>query len=309
MSNIEKQTNQLQKDNTIKGLLSSEIVRTKLAEILGKNVSAFTTSLIQIANQNDMLSKAEPTSILNAALTAATLNLPLNNSIGHAYIVPFNEKQKDGQYKVKAQFILGYKGLKQLAIRSGQFQNLYAKEVYEGQKIEDDTFLGYRFDWSKKESDTVIGYASYFRLNNGFESTLYVDKADVDKHGKKYSQTYKKGYGLWSTDFEKMAIKTITKLHLNSGEAPLSIEMQKGINADQAVINNLEGDDFSYPDNEPVKIDVEQAARVKEINRLAEHLETVEDADDLEILQSTVAEDEELAAMVQDRINELKKEK
>lgn len=306
MGNLEKTES---KTPTIKGLMSSGVVKERLTELLGRNTAAFTTSVIQIASQNDMLAKADPSSILNAAMTATTLNLPLNNSIGHAYIVPFNEKQKDGTYKVKAQFILGFKGLKQLAIRSGQFQELYAKEVYEGQRIDDNSFVGYHFDWSKKSSDKIIGYASYFRLNNGFESLYYMSAEDAEKHGKKFSQTFKKGFGLWKTDFEKMAIKTVIKLHLNAGEAPLSIDMQKGINADQAVINDLEGEDFSYPDNEDVKIDINQAARVKELNRLEDHLATIEDVDDLEILEASIGDDEDMIAMLNARRDELKKPK
>ena len=307
MSNIEKTNQSVSKTTTIKGLMSSETVKEKLHDLLGRNAAAFTTSVIQIASQNDMLAKADPTSILNAAMTATTLNLPLNNSIGHAYIVPFNEKQKDGSYKVKAQFILGAKGLRQLAIRSGQFQELYAKEVYEGQKIDDNSFVGYRFDWSKKVSDKIIGYASYFRLNNGFENLYYMSAEDVEKHGKKYSQTYKKGFGLWKTDFEKMAIKTIVKLHLNAGEAPLSTEMQKGISADQAIVNDLEGEDFSYPDNKEATIDIDQAARVKELNALEMNISEVSDIEHLESLQSDLSDDEEMCDIIQVRIEELKK--
>ncbi len=297
----------LEKSQSIKSLLASDSVKSRLHEILGKNVSAFTTSVIQIATQNSMLSKAEPSSILNAAMTATTLNLPINNSIGHAYIVPFNERQKDGSSIVKAQFILGYKGLKQLAIRSGQFQNLYAKEVYEGQKIEDDSFLGYRFDWTKKEGDTIIGYASYFRLSNGFESILFMDKKDLEKHGKKFSQTFKKGFGLWKDEFDKMAIKTITKLHLNSGEAPLSIEMQTAIKVDQAVINDMDAEDVTYVDNVEATIDPESAQLRQSIEKLEGILINVTTIEEIDELELQIGGENELKEMLDVKRKELSK--
>ena len=252
MSNVTTTTREL------KGLLDNPIVQEKLKNIVGKNIGTFTTSIVQIASQNEMLAKAEPNSILGAAMTAATLNLPLNNAIGQAYLVPFNERQKDGSFKTKAQFILGYKGLKQLAIRSGQYKHIYAKPVYEGQIVEDDSFLGYHFNWKNKESEKVIGYASYYKLLNGFESVLFMTNEELHAHGKKFSQTFKKGFGLWKDDWEKMALKTVTKLHLNSGEAPLSLEMKNAIETDQAVNSFNEDDgsiDISYSDNETPEVD------------------------------------------------------
>ena len=235
----------------IQQLLKSDMVKNRLSEILGKRSSTFATSLIQIANSNDMLKNAEPQSILNAALLATTLDLPLNNSIGHAWLVPF-KNNKTG--RTEAQFQIGYKGLKNLAIRSGQFKELITKEVFEGQVVEDESFLGYHFDWKNKKSNKVIGFASYFKLLTGFESTFYMSVEEMEAHAKRYSQTYKKyGTGLWKDDFSKMGLKTISKLHLNSGEAPLSIEMRNAITADQAVIpDNYDGSEIvnaEYVDN------------------------------------------------------------
>lgn len=240
------------KNQNIQSFLRSDLITNKLKEILGKKTSTFTTSVIQIVNSSDMLKKAEPTTVLNAALLATTLDLPLNNSLGFAYIVPFNNKQSDGSYKVEAQFQLGYKGFQQLAIRSGLFNELDSKVVYEGQVVEDDSFLGYHFEWKNKTSDVVIGYAAYFKLSTGFESTFYMSKEEVEKHAKKYSQTYKKGFGNWKDDFDKMAKKTVIKLLLNSGKAPLSIDMQRAVEFDQSVITDY-GDDNTieaeYVDN------------------------------------------------------------
>lgn len=273
----------------IQQLLQSDIVKGRLQEILGKRSSTFATAVIQISNSNELLKKAEPTSLLNAALLATTLDLPLNNSLGQAYLVPFNNKQKDGTYRVEAQFQLGAKGIQQLAIRSGQYSELESKEVYEGQVVEDDSFIGYHFNWKGKTSDKVIGYAAYFKLLSGFSTTFYMTIEEIEKHAKKYSQTYRKGFGNWKDDFDKMARKTVMKLLLNSGKAPLSIEMRNAINADQSVIKDYDGNetiDVDYVDNTPNQV-VEISPEEKAIAQLKEVLLTISNLDELKSMEES----------------------
>jgi len=247
--------------NDTKALFEREDVKKKFQEMLGKKSTSFITSVLQIVASNDMLRNAEPNSIYQAASVAATLDLPLNNNLGFAYIVPYNQKQKDGSYKQVAQFQLGYKGFIQLAQRSGQFKTISASPIYEGQIAENNPLTGITFDFKAKKSETIIGYASYFKLLNGFESTYYMSLEDVKKHGKKFSQTFKKGFGLWADDFDSMAIKTVIKLLL-SKYAPLSVDMQRAVISDQAIINDANTLDVSYSDNSEVVIDKE-VERVK----------------------------------------------
>ena len=113
-------TNQVQHQQNkqtpaLKTFFESANVQNKIKELVGKNAATFATSVMQIANSNAMLKTADPMSIFNAACMAATLNLPLQNGLGFAYIVPFrNNKEK----KTEAQFQIGYKGFIQLAQRS-----------------------------------------------------------------------------------------------------------------------------------------------------------------------------------------------
>lgn len=241
---------------TLKGLFSSEGVKAKFQELLGKKSQGFITSVLQVAMSNELLTKADPISIYNAAAMAATLDLPINNNLGFAYIIPFNQRQKDGSQKQVAQFQIGYKGFIQLAQRSGQFKTISATPIYEGQLVESNPLTGFKFDFTQKKSDNIIGYAAYFQLLNGFEKTLYATKEELTKHGSKYSQTFKKGFGLWKDDFDAMAIKTVLKLML-SKFAPLSIEMQKAVTIDQGVIKDETGDNIEYVDHEVVEVDKE----------------------------------------------------
>lgn len=229
----------------IKDFFSKDLVKSKLNELLGKNAATFATSVLQVVNSNSMLANADPASVFSAACMAATLDLPINNALGFAYIVPF-QNRKAG--KTEAQFQLGYKGFVQLAQRSGQFKKISSAVVYEGQLVSEDPLSGYVFDWSNKKSDKAIGYVAYFQLLNGFEAYLYMTKNEASAHAMRYSQTFKKGFGVWNDNFDAMALKTVLKLLL-SKQAPLSIQMQTAIQADQAVIKDIDKQEFEYIDN------------------------------------------------------------
>lgn len=250
---METQT-QIQKPETktLKGLMESPSIKSKLDEILSRNSQPFISAVLTMVQNNEMLKNADPVSIYQAALTAATLDLEVNSNLGFAYIVPFRDNKAQ---KINAQFQIGYKGFIQLAQRTGLFQTISATPVFEGQLIEENPLTGYVFDWSKKNSDKIIGFASYFKLLNGFEKTLYMSTEALKAHGFRYSQSYKnektRPYSLWETNFEAMGIKTVIKL-LISKYAPLTTKMQQAVLADQAVIvEDEKGEpDYQYPDNE-----------------------------------------------------------
>ena len=239
----------VQKSRDLKQFFDRPAVQAKIRELVDKNSASFATSIMQIANSNPMLLDADPTSILNAACMAATLNLPINNSLGFAYIVPYRNK---GNGKIEAQFQLGYKGFIQLAQRSGQFERLVSLPVYADQLIEEDPINGFKFDWRNKpaKKEQPIGYYAYFKLINGFTAELYMTRESVNDHAKKYSQSYRSGKGVWAENFEAMALKTVLKLLL-SKQAPMSIEMQKGILSDSAVIKDITTEQYDYIENQP----------------------------------------------------------
>ena len=280
------------KTNTLQGLLDSEGVKDRLNDILGKRASTFASSVIQITQSNTMLKNAEPNSILGAAITSATLNLPLNNNLGYAYIIPFNERQKDNTYLVKAQFQIGYKGFIQLAQRSGTFKTVNVTDVRLGEIEEINRLSGeYTFNWiqdqKERESKSVIGYIGYFSLTNGFEKTMFMSMEDLNKHGKKFSQTFKKGFGLWQTDFDSMSKKTVLKLLL-SKYAPLSIDMQSAVNVDQASFNDVEDiEDITHIDNK------KEAEPDLEAERFLEFIKGISTQDELDIAMSQENADKE----------------
>lgn len=210
---------------THKQFFNSPAVKQKFSEVVNGNGQQFVASLLSVVTNNNLLAKATNESIMTAAMKAAVLNLPIEPSLGYAYIVP---------YKNQAQFQIGYKGLIQLAQRSGQVTRLNAGEVYESQykgfnplteDLEVDMYA------TPKENEKVVGYFAFMRLANGFEKTVFWTKERVQAHGKKYSQSFSSKYSPWQSDFDAMARKTVLK-HMLSTYAPLSTELQEAIVAD-----------------------------------------------------------------------------
>ena len=266
----------------LKALLASPAIIKRLEEIIGKNTGSFCASLIQISNSNALLQRAEPNTVISAAIVAATLNLPINNALGFAYIVPFNNSKAG---VVEAQFQIGYKGLIQLAMRSGQIKRLVTTEIYANQIISRNPIKGYEFDFDiqPEKHEPAVGYYAYMELVNGFIAEAYMSVEDVKAHAARYSQTYKKGYGVWKDNFDEMAKKTVMK-QLLSKYAPMSIELQRATLADQSVIHEIPADDtvidaaYSYPDNDSREPDETQPEKPtlteSEFNAIAEQVKT-----------------------------------
>lgn len=302
-------SNEVSTKVTVAGLLENPAVKGRISEILKENTATFISSVIQITKSSKMLAKAEPNSIVASAITSATLNLPLNNNLGYAYIIPFNEKQDNGQYVTKAQFQIGYKGFIQLAQRSGQFKTINVTDVKEGEIQSVDRLSG-EIEWSwimddkQRSKQKTIGFVAYFRLLNGFEKSLFMSIDELQGHGKRFSQTFKRGFGLWKDDFDGMGKKTVLKLLL-SKYAPLSIKelshVKTAVETDQASFNDAEDlDNLSYVDNK-----VEEKNENDE--RFKDFINSIKDEKDLEFAKSQeLAESEPYKSLIEAKEVQLK---
>ena len=238
-----------------------------LQDVLGERKGSFVNNLTALVANNASLQECQPLTVMFAALKATALNLPLENSLGFAYCIPYKDN-KSGT--TVAQFQLGYKGLTQLALRSGLFAIIpNATDVKEGELKSRNRLTGEcKFEFIENDEERAkaktIGFASYFRLMNGAESTFYMSVEEMEKHALRYSQTYRskneyvKKSSKWTTDFVDMAKKTVIKLNL-SRNAPLSVEMQDAIRADQSVMH--EANKYEYVDNQPIA-DVQKAQEI-----------------------------------------------
>ena len=231
----------------LKNALNADSIQRKFQEMLGKKSAGFITSITNVVQNNDLLQKADVNSIILAAAQAASLDLPINPNLGFSAIIPFNDK-KSG--KCIATFQIMRDGWVDLCLRSGQFEYLVNEAVYEGELVEKNRFTdNYVFDETKRSGDKIIGYMASFKLTNGYKKTLYMSTDEIMAHAKRYSQTFKRGYGLWVDDITSMAKKTVLKLLLKK-YAPKSIEnIGSAIVSDQAAFNgDMDNRELYYPD-------------------------------------------------------------
>jgi len=257
MQIIEKERLKLSNIAVIRQLSNDVRVKERFEQALGAESGTFISSIVSAVNANSKLQECDPNSIWSAGIVAAGLKLPVNQNLGLAYMVPYKDKNKG----MIASFQIGFKGFIQLAIRSGQYKNIgvsevYADEIKEYNPISGEFCLNNTTEWElrkNKNIDDIVGYYAFFKLNNGFEKSLYMTKQEVTAHGKKYSQSFKKDYGLWVDSFDDMAKKTVLK-QLLSKWGILSIEMQKAVESDQKVYITEDGEYIDNPQHEDKSI-------------------------------------------------------
>lgn len=208
--------------DSLKSMMAAPSVMEQFNNVLKENSGSFVASLIDLYNGDNKLQECEPSAVIFEALKAASLKLPINKSLGHAWIVA---------YKGAATFQIGYKGYVQLAMRTGFYKFLNADEVFEGEFVKKNKLTG-EFDLNgEATSDKVVGYFAYLQLTNGFEKTLYMTHDQMMKWGAKYSPSFNYASSPWKKEFSKMAIKTVLR-NLLSHWGYMSIEMANAFGSD-----------------------------------------------------------------------------
>lgn len=231
---------------TLSALIKSPAVKERFAEVLKTKGDSFLASVLTTINNSALLQKAEPTTILSAAMVAASLELPIVSSLGFAALVPF----RDGKTGTcVCQFQIMARGLVQLALRTGQYRKIEVEAVHTGEIKSRNRFTG-EIEFGEASDDNVVGYLGFFELCNGFRKFLYMTNEEIGKHARRYSQSAKRGDGLWVSNFEAMAKKTVLKLLLAKW-GPLSAEMQTALLRDQSA--ETDGNTQpTYVDNTPL---------------------------------------------------------
>ena len=237
-----------------------------LQSVLGEKKQAFVSNLTALVSNDKALQVCEPTTLMFAALKATALDLPLDNNLGFAYVIPYKNTRAG---ITEAQFQCGYKGIVQLAIRSGQFKTINVTDVREGELKGRDRMTGeVQVEWitdgNERAKAKIVGYVGYFKLLSGYEKTTYWSVEELEQHGVKYSQTYRKGYGVWKDNFDSMCRKTVLKLMLNKGDAPMSVEMQQAVKYDQSVILDESGNCRYIDNSKPTAEEKLEAIAAKE---------------------------------------------
>lgn len=206
----------------LKSVIGTDSVQEQFRNALAEGSSLFVASLIDIYNNDKYLQKCSPQAVIMEALKAATLKLPINKSLGFAYIVPYGSEP---------QFQIGYKGYIQLAMRTGKYRFLNADVVYEGELKSQNKMTG-EIDLSgEAKSSNIVGYFAYIETVNGFKKSLYWSKERVLTHAKRYSKSFNHSSSAWQSNFDEMALKTMLR-NLLSHYGIMSVEMVSALNSD-----------------------------------------------------------------------------
>lgn len=209
---------------TVKQFVNMDATQKRFKDVLGKRAAQFTSSLVSLVNSNQDLQKVDAASVVNSAFVAASLDLPVNSSLGYMYIVPYGSI---------AQPQIGYKGYLQLAQRSGQYKIITVSEIYQDELISWDPLtesFEYELHRDKpRDKETPAGYYGHFELLNGFQKTVYWTHQQIDDHRKQFSQAGGKGKdnskGVWAKHYDSMALKTVIK-DLLTKWGPMTVDTQ-----------------------------------------------------------------------------------
>lgn len=222
-------TVQNQKPLSLANFLNAPSTANFLKETLAEKKSEFVSNLIALCDADPKLSQCDPSQLMKCAMNATSLNLPLNKNLGYAYVIA---------YKGVPSFQIGYKGLIQLAIRTGQYKFINATEIREGE-IRHNKITGEVIFNGEKLDMPVVGYMSYLELVNGFTASLYMTEEQIEQHAVRFSQTYKndKQYksstSKWSDPLARptMCKKTVLKLLLGT-YGLMTTEFAKALDSD-----------------------------------------------------------------------------
>lgn len=237
---------ELTKSELMMSFFEKDTVKVQLSNALQDNANSFIASVIDLYTSDNTLIKCHPELVAMQALKAAVLKLPIIKALGFAYIVPFKDVP---------QFVIGYKGLLQLAIRTNQYRIINADVVFNGEFRSANKLTG-EFDLSgQKKTDEVVGYFAYFETKEGFSKTLFMSKERVTAHAQKYSKSYANASSPWKTEFDAMAIKTVLR-GLISHWGIMSTEMQAALNDDDRDIAEKTIEEIkTNGNNKPMKFD------------------------------------------------------
>lgn len=251
--------------------MTSNVVSVKVNQILGDSQrgARFISSIVSAVTTNPMLKECDNGSILSGALLGESLNLSPSPTLGHFYLVPFNDKTK-GKVAV---FQLGWKGYYQLALRSGYYKKINVLPIKKGELInwnplEEEIKVELIQDETLREKTETIGYYAMYEYLNGFRKAMYWSKEKMERHAETYSKGYvaKKGYTFWEKDFDSMAMKTMLR-QLISKYGIMSTELQNAYESDMATID--ENGKKIYVDNPQEDIDIEPISQ-QEVHSLDE---------------------------------------
>lgn len=214
----------------LKDMVSAQQTRSLFTDILGpQRGAALITSMLNVVYNDDNLRDCEPNSVVTSTLKAAALDLPIEPSLGMAYIIGYRDNKKNKKF---ARFQPGYKGYMQLALRTGKYKHLNVAEIYEGEEIKENRLTGEIEIAGSRKGDTVSGYVGYLELMSGYRGYVYMTVNEIHEHAQKFSKNYNYSNSAWKTNTQAMEKKTVL-LRLIREHGALSFQLEDTIKHDE----------------------------------------------------------------------------
>lgn len=203
----------------------------------------FTRMVLSALSSTPKLAECSPQSFLAAMMTAAQLGVEPNTALGQAYLLPY---RNHGQ--MECQFQLGYKGLIDLAYRSGEVSVIQAHTVYENDVFEYELGMDpkLRHVPAKADRGEAVAYYAMFKTKDGGYGFEVMSVDDVQRHAQRYSKSYGNGSSPWRSNFDEMAKKTVLKRALKY--APLKSDFVRGVAQDETIKAELSDEMYAVPD-------------------------------------------------------------
>lgn len=232
-------------------IVDGQYTKNQLQQTLGSNAGSFATSLVEVFTNDSMLQRCDPKKVVQEAIKAASMKLPLSKQLGYAYLLTFRDNKANETLPC---MVIGYKGYIQLALRTGFYRHINCDRVYEGEYLGTNKLTGEIDLGGSKTSNKIVGYFAYIQLNNGFAKSLYITLEEAARYALKYSPSFRgrgktpptvdelmnmaqfqeenapSGIG-WTGDFNAMATKTVLR-RLLMKYGYLSIEMMTAVESD-----------------------------------------------------------------------------
>ena len=230
----ENETVKLTKNMTIPDMVKAMMPEIKKALPSVITPERFTRIALSALNNTPQLQRCTPMSFLAALLSAAQLGLEPNTPLGQAYLIPYKNKGI-----LECQFQLGYKGLIDLAYRSGQIQTIQAQTVRENDYFEFEYGLNQKLVHRPAFSDRgepVCFYGIFQTVNGGYGFSV-MPKVEMDLYAKHNSKAFDAEYSPWKSSYEEMAKKTVIKQALKY--APLKSDFQRALSSDETIKHKI----------------------------------------------------------------------
>ncbi len=282
--------------------IQTQTYQKLISDTLGdiKRSKRFIASISSAVSVNPQLQQCTPGTILSGALLGECLNLSPSPQLGQFYLVPFNDRKNN---VTNAQFLLGYKGYIQLAIRSGQYKKLNVIEIKDGELVSydplnEDIICDFISDYDQRKNASTVGYYAMFEYVNGFKKSIFWSKSEMEQHADRYSPAFNikvyhkilngeipdnemwKYSSFWYKSFDDMAKKTMLR-QLISKWGIMSTDMVTAFEHDTEIVEidndsnfkNVQSD-FDYdtqqvaPEPQKQTIDVDFTSNTVDLNDL-----------------------------------------